>query len=279
MTKNRLNYEVRAGRLLLAAGIILFPLLAADVYGCQCRERQPPCAQYSSADAVFVVSVTDIRPSADKPFEIVSFTVERGLVGVEGSAAELVNYLTSCDYTFEERKKYLVYAYRNRKSPGNELHTHYCTRTTELSKAADDLAYIKTLSEKGEQIQILGVLADGDMKLGKVRVSASSAGRHYRSFSDNEGWFRFLLPRPGQYRVRILLPPYSDVVGTKEELDQISNRVRTQAHTLLQYEVAVAPGKCAFVNPPLFVDYMEYERQRRLRQSLLPNKALQLTAR
>jgi hypothetical protein len=208
VNKNRPKHEATARRLLFAAGIVLFPLLAADVYGCQCRERQPPCAQYSSADAVFVGSVIDIRPAAEKARQIISFTVERGLVGVNGNAAELIDYMTSCDYTFEEGKKYLVYAYRNRKSPGNELYTHYCTRTTELSKAADDLAYIKTLPDKGQQLQILGVLADGDKKLRKVRVSASSAGRYYRSLSDNEGWFRFILPRPGQYRVRILLPPY-----------------------------------------------------------------------
>lgn len=276
---NRPKHDPHARPLIFAAGILLFPLFAADVYGCQCRERQPPCAQYSSADAVFVGSVIDIKPSPDKPMEIISFTVERGLVGVNGNAAELINHMTSCDYEFKKGEKYLVYAYTSREISGNALYTHYCSRTTELSNAADDLAYIKSLSEKGQQLEILGVLADGNKKLRKVRVSASGGGRHYRSLSDDEGWFRFILQRPGQYRVRIFLPPYSDVVGNREELGQISNRVRTRTHTLLEYEVAVAPGRCAFVNPPLVVDHMEYERRRRLRHLLLPNKASQLTPR
>jgi hypothetical protein len=275
----RPKHPARPWYLLLAAGIVLFPLFTDDVYGCQCRERQPPCAQYSSADAVFVGAVTKIKPTAKNLQQIISFTVERGLVGVNSSNAELVNDMHSCRYDFKEGEKYLVYAYRNWNSPGNELYTHYCTRTRELSNAVVDLAYIKTLSEKGPQLQILGVLADGDKRLRKVRVSASSAGRHYRSFSDNDGWFKFMVPRPGRYRVSILLPPYSDVVGTKEELDQISNRVRTRAHTLLEYDVAVAPGKCAFVNPPLFVDYLEYEKQRKPRHARLPNKTLRLTPR
>lgn len=279
MKMTRSKRKAQAQRLLFAAGILIIPLLVTDAYGCQCRERQPPCAQYSSADAVFVGSVTEIKPTADMVTQIISFAVERGLVGINSRDAELIDYGTSCHYKFEVGKKYLVYAYRNRKSSGNELYTHYCTRTTGISNAGEDLAYIKTLSEKGKQLQILGLLAEGDKKLRKVRVSASGAGRHYRSRSDNEGWFRFILPKPGQYRVRIFLPPYSDVVGTKQELDQIANRVRTRTHTLLEYDVVVAPGKCAFVNPPLFVDYTEYERQRRLSHSRLPNKALQMTAR
>ena len=103
---------------------------------------------------------------------------------------------------------------------------------------------------------------------------ASSDGRVYRTTSNKEGWFSLDLPQPGNYRVRILLPLYSDVVGTKTELDKISNRVVTRTSIVLEYDVVVEPGRCAFINPPLFIDRSEYEKHGGSNPSLLPNKAL-----
>ena len=116
-----------------AVTIVLF-LFGPDVYGCQCREREPPCAQYGSADVVFVGSVIRVTSSEQDFKQKIDFSIERAVKGLSGSTAELVNYRTSCDYTFAEGKTYLVYAYRNSKR--NELYTHYCTRTTELSNAS-----------------------------------------------------------------------------------------------------------------------------------------------
>ena len=115
---NKPKHRAQTLRLLFAAGILIFPLLAADADACQCRERQPPCAEYSSADAVFVGSVTEIKLTADMVTKIISFAVERGLVGVNSRVAQLVDYGTSCDYTFEVGKKYLVYAYPKQEEFG-----------------------------------------------------------------------------------------------------------------------------------------------------------------
>lgn len=234
------------------------------MYACQCREREPPCAQYGNADVVFVGSVVRTTVSREIPRERIVFSIERPVKGLNSSTVELVGYGTSCDYGFAEGKTYLVYAHRN--SERNELYTHYCTRTTELSNASTDLAFFKLPSEKRQSLQIVGVLAHNDNRLRKVSIVASSGGRNYRTITDNEGWFNLKVSRPGKYRVRIFLPLYADVSGTESELEQINNRVRTRANTILEYETVVEPDKCGFINPPLFIDYAEYEKHRRLKR-------------
>ena len=61
--------------IVLAGVILLLPCVVANVRACQCRGRQPPCAQYREADAVFVGLVTNIVPP-----------------GAPGSAAEGIGY-------------------------------------------------------------------------------------------------------------------------------------------------------------------------------------------
>ena len=248
------------------ATLLLFAL-GTDVYACTCRERQPPCAQYGSADVVFVGSVVKITMSNDMPRHRIDFSVKRGVKGFSGTTAQLVGYGTSCDYGFREGETYLVYALRN--SERNELYTHYCTRTTELSNAGSDLAFLDLPLDKRQSPQIMGVLAENDARLPKINVVASSGGRKYRTTTGKDGWFRLNVPRPGKYRVRVTLPHYADVVGTGPELSEISKRVRTRTSTILEYEVVVEPDRCGLVNPPLFIDYLEYRKHQPRRASSL----------
>ena len=155
----------------------------------------------------------------------------------------------------------MVYVYRNNER--KELHTHYCTRTTELLNADADLAYLSKLSEESQALEITGVLADSDKRLRRVSVVARSDGRSYRTTSDEKGWFKLTVPRGGKYRVRVFLPLYADVVGTQDELDRISRRVVTKRRVVLDYDVVVEPGKCAFINPPLFIGWSEHQKHGR----------------
>jgi hypothetical protein len=261
------NYEKQprpAGRLarqlVFTVVTIVISLFASDVSACQCREREPPCAQYGSADVVFVGSVVRFSsPALDSP-EKIDFSIERAIKGLSGSTVQLVSYRTSCDYPFAKGKTYLEIAYRNNER--NELYTHYCTRTTELSNASSDLAFFRLFPEKRQSVQILGVLADNDKRLRAVRIVASNGDRNYRTTTNKEGWFSLNVARPGKYRVRILLPLYADVVGTETELHQIVRRVRTRTAIIIEYDAVVEPNRCAFVNPPLFIDYLEYKKHR-----------------
>jgi hypothetical protein len=46
------------------------------------------------------------------------------------------------------------------------------------------------------------------------------------------------------------------------ELEKIANRVRTRTGVIIEYDAVVEPNKCAFINPPLFIDYLEYQKHR-----------------
>jgi len=125
MNRNRRWRTKLARQVVFIAVIIVQSLIAADVYACQCREREPPCTQYGTADVVFVGSVVTIALEGLGPRQRIVFSIERDVKGLSGSTAELVNYGSSCDYAFAEGNTYLVYAYRNAER--NELYTHHCT--------------------------------------------------------------------------------------------------------------------------------------------------------
>jgi hypothetical protein len=260
--KSNPQTQTKLERLFVFAVVtISFSLFVADVDACQCRERDPACAQYASADVVFVGSVIKISRTEQDWRNRIDFSMQRTVKGLSSSTVQLVNSAGSCDVSFAEGKTYLVYAFRD--SERKELYTHYCTRTTELSNATSDLAFLNNrLSEKRQSHQILGVLADNDKRVMQTSIVASSGGRKYRTTSDKDGRFMLNVPGSGRYRVRIHLPLYADVVGTDIELRKISNRVRTRTSIIIEYEVIAEPNSCSFINPPLFIDQTEYEKNR-----------------
>jgi hypothetical protein len=242
----------------LAALALLLPCAVPGVRACQCRERQPPCAQYWEADAVFIGSVTTIalpdapgRVDEGAVRERINFDVERALRGVKGRSVEIVNSGTSCDFGFKPGIKYLVYAYRNPTT--GTLSTYYCSRTAELSKAASDLSYINKLPASAPEMVITGVLADGQKTLSNVMVTAENGGRLYRSASNRAGWFTLAVPRTGKYKVRIFLPHNVDVAGTSDLTDKISGVMKTRRHYVVEYQAEVKAGGCTFIDVPLFI--------------------------
>jgi hypothetical protein len=251
----------RASQLLFAVAIVLLPFVAGDVYGCSCRERQPPCSQYATADVVFSGLVKKITPDEAKVRLKMSFNVEKAFKGVSGTVIELTDSRTSCSAEFDEGKKYLVYAYRSKD--GNELYTHYCTRTTELSKAHDDLVYLNGLSQTPRPTEIVGRLTHNDKKLRRISVVASGNNATYRTVSDENGWFRVKVPA-GKYRVRMLLPLYTSISGTSDELAPITGHKVTKRGIVVDYDLSVERGECSFVDLPLFIENDGYEKHRGL---------------
>lgn len=249
--------------LVLAAATLLLPCVAANVHACQCRERQPPCAQYAEADAVFVGSVTNIAPADDPQsaakadgeyrvaFEKVSFRLERAFRGVEGDSVEMFDWMTSCRYGFKAGGRYLVYAYLDPKT--RTLSTNACSRTSEVSKAAADMDYIAGLDASAPGASVTGILADGEKRLRGVRVTAEMGGKLYRSASDGDGRFSMAVNGPGRYRLRIFLPPDVGVAGPSDLLDKVSSVVKTKRRHVVEYEVEVQAGRCTFVDVPLFI--------------------------
>jgi hypothetical protein len=134
------------------------------VQGCVCFERQPPCADYWRAAAVFRGTVKDISPPFENAQRAIStttravrFSIEQSYRGVEVDEIELIDQISDCEYQFETGKTYFVYAYRN---PDHTLETNGCSRTTEISHASDDLAYVRELSEGKARQFISGIVRE-----------------------------------------------------------------------------------------------------------------------
>ena len=251
----------RASQLLFAVAIVLLPFVAGDVYGCTCRERQPPCSQYAAADVVFSGLVKKITLDERNRRQTTSFNVEKAFKGVSGTIIELADSGSSCSAEFAEGEKYLVYAYRS--EDGKELYTHYCARTTELSKAHDDLVYLNGLSQKPQPTEIVGRLTYYDRKLRRISVVVTSGKATYQTVSDENGWFRVKVPA-GKYRVRMLLPLYASISGTSYELAPITGHKVTKRGIVVDYDLSVEAGECSFVDLPLFIEHDEYEKHRGL---------------
>lgn len=249
----------------LVAAIVLLLGATKESHACQCREPQPPCAEYHDANAVFIGSVVKMVPvsraEGEPPLSTqVRFKVDRAFTGVKDPDAELINWGSSCDYSFKEGHVYLVYAFRNPKT--GSLSTHVCSRTRELSEAKDDLTYIAKAADGAPEKLIVGVLGDGQKKLAKVNVTAKGNGKLYRSLSDSRGWFKLTVSDPGRYELRLFLPLDVDVAGTSDLMDKINAVSRTKRHHVVKYVVEVKTVGCTFIDVPLMIPWREAEASR-----------------
>lgn len=244
---------------LLTISFILLPYFARPVHACQCLQSRPPCAAYWEADAVFAGLVTNVSPN-DEEHKAGNYSGERKVTfslinayrGVHGKEVEIQSTMSSCEYEFEKGKRYFVYAYRN--ASNNKLGTYACSRTTRLSNATEDMAFISSLSGSATGSLILGVISeDNYTPVKKVRVIARGNKNWYETSTDDNGRFRIAVPNSGKYTVHIVLPPSAYVVGLEHQLEQISRSSTDADQTTLEYDINVGAGKCAFIDVPVSI--------------------------
>lgn len=258
MVKTGVSDPMKLRYFLFTAIVIVSPALVNVARACQCLERQPPCADYWRADAVFIGTATDISPAfgdyesygSDRT---VRFSLEHAYRGIEGQAVELVNWINSCEYQFEKGKKYFVYAYRNQRN--NTLGTHGCSRTREISRATEDTAYVQGLSGRHTEQSISGIVLENRYTpVTGVKINIRGEGRRYNAITDDEGRFKVQISQPGKYSVRFILPRHAGVIGVEEQLNQFTTYKPTDKNTILGAEVDIQAGKCAFFDVPLVIN-------------------------
>ena len=143
----------------------------APVKACSCAELSSPVEAYMNADAVFTGKVTAVSDTSSP----VIFLLDRLLARVGLSPAYAYSYrfwgyeitfavlkswknvtttgvkvLTGtgggdCGYLFNQGSNYLVYAYEWNDNTNTGFGTGICTRTSEISRATDDLTYLSAL--------------------------------------------------------------------------------------------------------------------------------------
>lgn len=158
--------------LILAASSSLTLLVwPTGASACSCPAPAPACAAYPTVAAVFVATanVTPLAPHSQRT----RLDVEEVLVGKVPDAVEVtsVGVGFSCDYEFQDRRRYLVYAVRG---PDGQWKLLPCSATVPVERAVTDLAFLRAL-------------ARGEIRNGRVSVSASIEERDAEGHSHGHG--------------------------------------------------------------------------------------------
>jgi hypothetical protein len=202
---------------MVLAGVCL--MLPGMVEACDCVNAGPPCKAFKATPNVFTGRVTKISTihvklqSGDEyPQHLVLLQIERNYRGQEGkSTVEVVTGEGGgdCGFSFEEGKRYLVYAYPHPAT--GKLYTGICQRTRLLSEASEDLEYfakkddpahgagiegsVEELSRDQHNItQVAGMLAG-------VQLEIAGNGERQTTVTGKDGRFRVWGLKPGSYRI------------------------------------------------------------------------------
>jgi hypothetical protein len=146
--------SVRRFLLIAASFICSIPTSQA----CSCLKIGPPCqAAWAENTVVFLGKVVRVPGPLERlvhgPFGIkrVKFHVTENFRGASGRTIVVVTGLGrgDCGFPFQEGHEYLAYAYVGSWPETGILATSICSRTAPVERAAEDLAYLRSLAKGG----------------------------------------------------------------------------------------------------------------------------------
>ncbi len=212
---------------------LLFVMLCAEsVAACSCGGGGAPCEAYGKASAVFVGTVTSIKQRKTESVEverkradtgeylsplIYTFVVHKSFSGVDGSEVEVGSGRGGgdCGYEFVQGAQYVVYAYGDPRN--NLLSTSICTRTRLVAEADEDLAFLRSLSDRASRVTISGavfmkphsvelVQPPGEKRVVGFPLVIEGEGVRRELRSDAEGRYQVTGLKAGTYTVKLTLP-------------------------------------------------------------------------
>ena len=209
---------------LYIVALIVLASLATDTFAsCVTVTQGPPCQEFWRAQAVFIGTATRVVRLPHDPQlafgeharTITHFSVDEAFRGVEGTVIVLDSSV--CGYPFKEGEQYLVYAQVNINSKKLEVRAGW-TRTAPLAKAAEDLAYIRSLPSAPSGFRIYGKVFQHGFKvkttepepLRDVRVFLEMNDERREVVTDSEGRYEFKGVSAGSYQLRVDVPSYLD---------------------------------------------------------------------
>jgi prealbumin domain-containing protein len=228
--------------ILSLTALLLLSLLPEKASSCSCA-RRTPCEAFADSTAVFIGRMvngserveTGSRSGAAASIEAgtVRFEVEetfKGALGSEVGISVNSNKGTSCGpYGLIRGERYLVYAYGIPTS----LSTGVCTRTELLSRAGEDLAFLRNLPETGSGGTLSGSVWF-DKNDGRATPASSvtlvvrdAESRETRVLTNDQGMFELTNLKAGKYVVEALWPEHYASDRSKQQVT-ISDRGCTQ---------------------------------------------------
>ena len=228
---------------------LFFLLFAFDAaHACFCMTPGPPCKYYGESAAIFlgrVVGSVERKSYVDKDgnktvYDVgtIRFLVQENFKGAPGYEVEIHSGTGGgdCGYWFLRNESYVVYAYRNPED--NKLYTSTCTRTKHVSSAAEDLEYLRGLTNAkpgamlyGELTRFIGDPEHGPVeegpKMAGVKVVVTGAGKTVETFTNDAGEYRVTGLPPGDYDAFPKLPENLGAISNrdkKDDLDRFAGR-------------------------------------------------------
>ena len=173
------------------------------------------CSSPWTADVVFVGLAENVARPAPRT-EITRLRVEEWFRGERiGEEITVPAYSVggSCDYGFEQGKRYVVYANHR---PDGSWHVEECSGTSPVERAAQQLTYIRdALANPGPGTLSGNAFVDVDptegVRLGPfiagARVALEAGTRRFVATTDSQGQYRFDTIPAGEYMFSADLPP------------------------------------------------------------------------
>src|SRR5215510_2380710 len=207
--------------------IICTSYVGFEAQACICGAPSSPYREYQDSKAVFVgkvisskdVAVTeDIRGKTYTAYErVFQFSVTESFKGLKTSSVEinLGRIDSDCFQGFGIGESYLVYAFGNSDL---SLHSGVCSRTNNLSYAADDLHYIRELLKGVPEARVYGSVTRVDSDLGGsksgrrvtplagIKILIEGKKKNFEAVTDAQGLFSLSRIPDGKYKAHPLLP-------------------------------------------------------------------------
>lgn len=194
--------------------------LASDVFRGKVIEIVPPPTRVTKSKDGWVGVAPVGTPGS------VRLSVVESFKGSQGKEVKFDAGWTSCDYPFAVGEEYLVYAVRE----NGKLDTDKCKRTRLLSKASQDLKFIRGLQSGESQAILFGYvfrqIINAQGQLGnyvpfeELTVIAESKDSRIEVIAEKSGDYDIILP-PGSYKVWV--ERNGTRVSTTEEMIVLKN--------------------------------------------------------
>lgn len=218
--KNKLSIFIFALFLMLSFGSV------EQVLACWCRS-QPICVLANNASAIFTGKVLKITNNENLPDGEISFSPKQTILfqikeNFSGEKyPETIEIQTGgewdCDYfSFKQDSEYLVFAYKTEQG----FHTGLCGGTKWISKAGEDIEYLRKLPNGNENGKIMGSVygVEFDKTLNRYvgtfspnsSFMLSGNGINKTILADNSGFFEISNLKAGNYRLQAFMPSYYD---------------------------------------------------------------------
>lgn len=231
---------------------------------CTCLDHSVPvCQYYKDAEAVFVGKVERITSAAGEKKATVSnggvnsiswwsvglvfvhFKIESAFKGVQGTTVKALTYRgTSCDLEIKKGQRWVIFAHKDDET--GFLSFGACGGNHEVERGSDTIKELQKLSQGTPELSVAGHVAlDRYADVKDAKVSIEGNGISLLAQTGGSGYYNFIVPKPGIYRVKVVVPFSASV--RRFESRTIEEKP-SESETVFEYDAVASPESCDYQN-------------------------------